>query len=69
MSQAEVEWMSCHLGHDINTLKKSYRQQTSAITITKVGASLNLIDSGTVDRHQTLTPDTAKQGLFSVLYL
>lgn len=67
MSPAEVEWMSCHLGHEVNTHKRSYRQHTAAITITKVGPLLNLLDSGVMDRHHLQTPDASRQGLSFIM--
>ena len=52
MAPAEVEWLSCHMGHDKNVHKSSYRLHTSAVEITKVGKILTTIDSGVVGRQK-----------------
>jgi hypothetical protein len=60
MAPAEVEWLSCYMGHDKNVHKSSYRLHTSAVEITKVGKILTAIDSGVVGRQKPAEQTTVK---------
>jgi hypothetical protein len=60
MVPAEVEWFSCHLGHNANVHKSSYRLHTSAVEITKVGKVLMEIDSGVVGRQKSASQAQGK---------
>lgn len=46
LSNHELDWLSSHMGHEVNIHKSSYRLHTSAVEITKVGRLLMAIDSG-----------------------
>lgn len=67
MVPAEVEWLSCHLGHDVAIHKKSFRQQTNAIEMTKVAPLLNMIDSNAVNRQCSKMAD--KGGLSITIHV
>ena len=45
MLPGELEWLSNHLGHNIDIHKTAYRLHTPAIEITKVGRILLALDS------------------------
>lgn len=46
MKPGELEWLSNHMGHEVNIHKQSYRLHTTAVEIAKVGRMLMSIDSG-----------------------
>ncbi|KAL5003937.1 hypothetical protein ScPMuIL_017393 [Solemya velum] len=44
----ELEWLSRHLAHDINTHKMHYRQHDAAVEIAKVGSLMMAADAGQI---------------------
>lgn len=46
MEDYELEWLSRHLAHDINTHKNHYRQHDAAIEIAKIGSLVLAADQG-----------------------
>jgi hypothetical protein len=62
MLPSELEWLSCHMGHEKNVHKSSYRLHTAAVEITKVGKLLNAIDSGIVGRNKPTKPAMCAKG-------
>lgn len=46
----ELQWLSRHLAHDINTHKQYYRQHDAAIEIAKVGSLILAADKGILGR-------------------
>ena len=46
MTPNELQWLSGHMGHDVNTHKRNYRLHDNRIEVTKVGHLLTALDSG-----------------------
>jgi len=51
LEQGELEWLSRHLGHELNIHKSAYRLHTAAVEVTKVGKVLMAIDEGCAKYH------------------
>lgn len=56
MNDAELEWLSNHLGHKISTHMQFYRQHEGVIEIAKIGKLLLATEDGKVGKF-------GKQGL------
>ena len=46
MNEAELTWVSNHLGHSVNVHKQWYRQEESTMELTKVARVLMAKDDG-----------------------
>ena len=46
MEQGELEWLSRHLGHELNIHKSAYQLHRAAVEVMKVGKVLMTIDEG-----------------------
>ena len=70
----ELEWLSRHLGHDINVHRKYYRLQEHTLELAKISKLLLAVDNGSADKWAGKTlDDIALDGMlirsFSVLML
>ena len=47
----ELEWLSKHLAHDINTHKQHYRQHDATVEIAKIGSLILAADAGQMNKY------------------
>ena len=52
MESCELEWVSQHLGHNINTHKTFYRLHEGIVELTKVSRLLMAADDGNLSKYQ-----------------
>ena len=52
LETGELEWLSRHLGHDLNTHRNFYRQHEATVELTKVSRLLMAADEGVVSQFQ-----------------
>ena len=48
MSPTEMGWLSVHMGHDLRTHNRYYRQQEALIELSKISRLLLATDSGSL---------------------
>jgi len=51
MQPNELDWLSKHMGHNVEMHKQKYRLHDAACEITKIGRLLMAIDGGTADAY------------------
>ena len=51
MQPNELDWLSKHMGHNVEMHKQKYRLHNAACEITKIGRLLMAIDGGTADAY------------------
>lgn len=55
LSHGETEWLSNHLGHQVEIHKDVYRQHESTVELTKISKILLAVEQGQVSRYKGKT--------------
>jgi hypothetical protein len=64
MSEAELRWVTDHLGHSIDVHKKWYRMSNRAVEMTKVASVLVAAESGFLQKAHSVPFDRVSTGMF-----